>query len=127
MVTLRDRAQRERSSLAKRAFERALPSERLVTGPARGATLGEWADLAARNACQADGGAEIEQSLRAGCVELLPGSLLYATDVRVDRQDLPSEREVRDRGCGVGADTGQLRQVLGPAVLRNVRSRPGAG
>src|SRR4051812_19988816 len=102
--------------LAERALEPRLLAQRLVTATSRGTQVGQWTFAAARDARQADRGAEIEERLRAGGVERLTGALLHPADVRVDRQHVSGEREVADRRRGVRADAGQRGQIVGPAA-----------
>src|SRR5581483_71497 len=108
---------RLRAPLTERALEPRLPAERLVPPSARRTEVGKRAAAAARNACEADGRAEIEERLRARTVERGGGPLLHAAHVRVERQHVLTEREVAQCGRGVRADAGQLRQVLGPPTL----------
>src|SRR5207245_6592010 len=112
----RNGSERGRAALPERALERAVLPQRLVAGAARGAGVRERADAAAWDPSQADGGAEVEQRLRAGGIEGLAGALLDAAHVRVDRQHVAAEREVPDRRCGVRPDARQLRQVVRPPV-----------
>src|SRR4029450_5300511 len=56
-----DERKRLGTPLAERSFEAALLAERLVAVPTGGAALGERAGVAAWDACEAHGGAEIHQ------------------------------------------------------------------
>ena len=47
----------------------------------------------------------------------MPGALLDPRDVRVDRQHRLAEGLVADRRRGVGADAGELGEIVRPAVL----------
>src|SRR5579862_7046817 len=58
---VRHEAERRRPPLAERALEPALPAQRLEAAAARRAVPGERALVAARDACEADGRAEIHQ------------------------------------------------------------------
>ena len=102
--------------------------QRLEPPPARRALRGERARAAARARGR---GRRVAPRSNSACaqdaVEGLAGPLLHAADVRVDRQHVPPEGEVPDRGGGVRPDAGQLGQVVGPAALGDVRARRGGG
>jgi len=48
------------------------------------------------------------------------GALLHSTHVDVDGQDVAAVRETGDRVGGVPADAGQLREVVGPPMRRDL-------
>jgi hypothetical protein len=117
-----DYSQRVGATLAEGAFEGRLLAQRLVTAAARGARRRERADLAARHPREADGRAEIEERLQRRRPERVPGPLLDSRDVRVDRKHALAESLIPDCGRGVGADPGQLGEVVRPAVLGDLTS-----
>src|SRR6187397_1672458 len=80
-----DDPQGVRAPLAEGAFERALLAQRLVACSPRWAAVREWASVAARYAGEANGRAEIHQSLSCGTGEAVPGAAFDAIDVDVVR------------------------------------------
>ena len=91
----------------------------IVAHAPRGARVGKRARFAPRDAGDADRRAEIHERLRGCGAERLTGTPLYTLDVHVDRQDLFVEREAANGGGRVGADTGQLDQMVGPTFSRD--------
>ena len=73
---------------------------------------------------EADARAEVHQRLAARGRERVAGPLLHAADVRVDRQNRLTPREVADGGRRVRADPRQLGQVGRPALRRDPLCRP---
>src|SRR5207245_7228128 len=96
---VRHEPERRSPPLPERALERPLLAQRLVALATGRTALSERADVAARNASEADIRAEIHQRLRPGRGECVSRALLHATYVDVDREDVMTEREAGD---GVG-------------------------
>ena len=130
-VVAGSRRPRPRAARAARAGGRS-PRSATVAAAARsaaratGSAPASGQPLAARHAREADGRAEVEQRLRARRSKASPRALLHAADVRVDRQHVAAEGEVADRCRRVGADPGQLGQLVRPALLGDQRA-PRAG
>ena len=53
----------------------------------------------------------------------MAGALRHAPHVDVDGQDVAAVREAGDRVGGVPADAGELGEVVGPAVRRDLPGR----
>ena len=88
--------------------------------PRDGQAAGERADAAAGDPGEADRLAQIHQRLPGRRGEVVAGPLRHAPHVDVDGQNRVAEGERGDRVGGIAADAGQLGQVVGPAVSRNL-------
>jgi hypothetical protein len=119
-----DEAEGPRPPLAERALEAALPPRRLVPPATRRTPTSQGTSAATWDASEADGGAEIHQRVCSRRAERPASSLEYPADVRIDRQHRAGVREPGNGIGGVAADSGQLRQILGPAAVGDLASCP---
>ena len=116
-----DRAERRRAPLAERALERALPAQSARSGgratgtPRRAGRRRSGGRARGRRSCR-----DPSAPARPPGENVVAGALRDAPHVDVDGQHVAAEREARDGVGGVAADAGQLGQVVGPAVRRDL-------